>query len=179
MKYFVFFLTIALLCRCTPKDDSDFQGLKWGDRPSQIIKKEGRAPDDSSDKNVYVYGKDLFGVPMQLGYIFADSQFASAVYIPKDAGAMKDKIHQAYLKLSDSLTKAYGPSRDSTIAENNKFKKQWQNKNSNISIVYVKEGAEIFVFSIVSKKLEPLIDMGGDGPSATPDDTDKIKIEVK
>ena len=178
MKYILFCVPVLLLSMCGRKSSADFHGLHWGDPRAQVITTEGKAPDDSSEKNIYVYGKTLCGVPMQLGYVFVGNQLASAIYIPQDAGAMKDKIRKGYLLLTDSLTKAYGPSRDSTMEDGAKFKKMWQSKTSNINIIYLKQENETFVFSVVSKKLEPLIEMNSEGREDDLD-TGKVKIEMK
>lgn len=162
-------LLLVLMNTCVKKNSGDFNGLKWGATHADVIKGEGRKPDDATQKNLLVYYSKLKGVPVQLGYIFVGDTLASAAFIPQDASSSKAKIKAVYLHLTDSLTKLYGASQDTTLEENAKFKKTWHTKTSNIYLYYYMES---FLLSFTSKKFEPLINMD-------PDPNDSVKIETK
>jgi hypothetical protein len=164
-KYFI--MLFVLLNTCTKKNSGDFNGLKWGDSQEKIIEREGAKPVDIQ-KDLYVYNKKLNGVPVQLGYIFVNNQLASAAYIPQDAGSMKDKIKATYLHITDSLTKIYGASQDTTLEDGTKFKKTWHTSVSNIYLYYYLES---FLLTFTSKRFEPLINMESD-----PDPSDTAKF---
>lgn len=153
-KLILFFIAITIVVSCkTTKHNSDFRGLKWGASQAEVIKLEGRQP-DATENNLLIYISRLSGVPMMLGYRFVDDKLAAATYIPQNAGSMPKEINNAYINISDSLTKVYGASRDSLMDEGAKVRKTWQTPSTEIYIIYYMQS---MMLEYSSKTYKPLL----------------------
>lgn len=153
-KILLFLIAIVIVVSCkTTKHNSDFRGLRWGATQDEVIKLEGRKP-DATETNLLIYTAKLSGVPMMLGYRFVDNKLAAATYIPQNAGSMQKEINDAYINISDSLTKVYGASRDSLMDEGAKVRKTWQTPSTEIFIIYYMQS---IMLEYSSKTYKPLL----------------------
>ena len=151
-KIFLFLLILASACKTT-KHNNDFRGIKWGASKDEVIKAEGREP-DNIEGEFLVYATTLNKVPMMLGYRFAGDRLATATYIPQNAGNMPKEINEAYVSISDSLNKVYGASNDSLMDNGTKVRKTWQTPSTEIHIIYYMQS---FMLEYSSKMFRPML----------------------
>lgn len=124
-------ILLTIFSGCARREVQDINGLKWGATRAKVIEAEGKP--NATEANVYIYSRNLGGIPVQLGYMFVQEKLSAATYFP-DIVKINDTsaLHKAFISVTDSLNKTFGPSQDEVLENGEKLKKSWHSHGTNV-----------------------------------------------